>query len=75
MSLDPPGVSFNYVAYLSALQGIQGHRRKRSMLKNKDIIYKDKQLEVGVIVAKDTEVKVALYFQSDAEINELLVHL
>jgi len=39
---EPDGVFFGYAAYLQSLRNLQDHRSKRSMLKNKDILFKDK---------------------------------
>jgi hypothetical protein len=73
--VEPLGSLFSYAAYLHFLRNLQDYRSKRSMLKNKDILFKDKHLEVGVIVSRDTEVKVALYIQSESEVNELSLRL
>lgn len=72
---EPPGRDFGWATYLQSLKNIQDHRSKRSMLKNKEILYKNGQLEIGVIVSRESEVKVALYFQSEADFNELSVRL
>jgi hypothetical protein len=60
---------FSLLPYLHNLKSIKCLKVKKSMLKNKSILFKDGQLEIGVIISKDTNVKVALYFQSEVQLN------